>query len=265
MVLVAHITDSHVLTEGRLLADRFDTGAAFDRLVTSLAAEPVQPDLIVFSGDLGEDATAEEYAHVAAGLRRLGLPVLAVPGNHDKRAPMRAALPDMTGQTASGHLCLQRECGALTFLGLDTLVEGAPHGELCPERLTWLKQTLESCADRDVVIVLHHPPMTTGLQDMDGMGLLSGRYRLADLVAGHGRVRAILCGHIHRAITGDCGGAPVLVAPSASHQIAFDLRSGVAFRFSDEPPQYMMHRFGPDGDRVSHVVSLRDRNAARTG
>lgn len=265
MVLVAHITDSHVLAEGRLLADRFDTGAAFDRLVASLAAEPVQPDMIVFSGDLGEDATAEEYTHVALGLRRLGLPVLAVPGNHDKRAPMLAALPDMTGQTASGHLCVQRAFGALTFLGLDTLVEGAPHGELCPERLTWLEQALQSCASRDVVLVLHHPPITTGLQDMDGMGLLVGRDRLAELIARHGRVRAVLCGHMHRAITGGCGGAPVLVAPSASHQIAFDLRSGVAFRFSDEPPQYMMHHFAPDGDRVSHVVTLGDRGADRTG
>ena len=125
MVLVAHITDSHVLAEGRLLADRFDTGAAFDRPRGQPGgrAGSARHDRLLRRP--GEDATAEEYTHVASGLRRLGLPVLAVPGNHDKRAPMLAALPDMTGQTASGHLCVQRAFGALTFLGLDTLVEGA--------------------------------------------------------------------------------------------------------------------------------------------
>lgn len=255
-MLIAHLTDSHVLAGGRKLANRFDTGANFDRLIASLAAQPVQPDLVIVSGDLGEDATAEEYAHVGEGLRRLGLPVLAVPGNHDKRAPMRAALPEMTGQTAQGHLCLARTDLPLAVIGLDTLVEGAPHGEICPDRLAWLDQALADCAGRDVLLFLHHPPITTGLQDMDGMGLLTGRDALAERVAAHGRVRAILCGHMHRAIIGSCGGADVLVAPSASHQIAFDLRAGSPYSFSDEPPQYMMHRIAPGGARVSHVVSV---------
>ncbi|MCA0922848.1 phosphodiesterase [Pseudooceanicola nanhaiensis] len=255
-MLIAHLSDSHVLTGGRRLADRFDTGAAFDRLVASLAALTVRPDVILFSGDLGEDATEEEYAHVGAGLRSLGLPVLAVPGNHDARAPMLAQLPDMVRETGSGHLCLCEDLGPLVVIGLDTLVPGTPHGELCADRLAWLDTQLKTHQDRDVLIIMHHPPLETGLQDMDSMGLLSGRDALAAQVAAHGRVRAILCGHMHRAIQGSFGGAPVRVSPSASHQIAFDLRPGVPYAFSDEPAQFMMHRFGADGSLVSHVVSV---------
>ncbi|AVW91203.1 phosphodiesterase [Celeribacter baekdonensis] len=255
-MLIAHISDSHVLAAGRKLAGRFDTGAAFDRLIAALARQPIQPDLILFSGDLGEDATSEEYAHIGAGLRSLGIPVRAVPGNHDARAPMLAALPDMLGETNSGHLCLCDTEFDLAVIGLDTLVEGAPHGELCADRLSWLEAALTRVADRDVVIFMHHPPLTTGLHDMDSMGLLTGRDAFSRLVARHGRVRGILCGHMHRAIQGECGGAPVRVAPSVSHQIAFDLRTDVPYAFTDEPPQYMMHIARPSDALISHIVSI---------
>lgn len=255
-MLIAQISDTHFLAGGKRLAGRFDTGAAFARLIDSLERQTSRPDLILFSGDLGEDATVEEYATVGAGLRRLGIPVLAVPGNHDARAPMRVELADMLGVTDAGHLCLLEERFPLAVIGLDTLVEGKPHGELCPARLAWLKAALERVAGRPVLIFMHHPPMTTGLRHMDSMGLLEGREALADLVANHGAVEAILCGHMHRAIQGRCGGAPVRVAPSASHQIAFDLRPEEPYRFSTEPAQYMMHLWQEAAGLISHAVSV---------
>lgn len=255
-MIIGHISDSHVLAGGKLLSGRFDTGAAFGRLMRSLAAQPVRPDLLLFSGDLGEDATLEEYAMVGDGLRRLGVPVLAVPGNHDAREPMWARMSDMLGRTEAGHLCVMKDDGPLAIIGLDTIVPGAPHGELCPERLSWLKAALDRCEGRPVLIFQHHPPITTGLEDLDSMGLLAGRDALAKLVARHGKVVVILCGHVHRSIQGICGGAPVRVCPSASHQFAFDLRPGEPYRFSDEPAQYMIHLWRDGETLVSHTVPV---------
>ena len=255
-MLIAQISDSHVLTKGGRVADRFDTVAAFERLIESLSRQPVAPDLILFSGDLAEDATDEEYQFVGTRLRSLGIPVRAVPGNHDARATMWAALPDMLGRTEQGHLCVFDDSFPLAIIGLDTLVQGAPHGELCAHRLEWLEARLNDCADRPVLMFMHHPPFLTGLQDMDSMGLLSGQEKLAQLVASHGKVKGILCGHMHRSVHSLCGGAPVCVSPSASHQIAFDLRDGQSYRFTDEPAQYMMHIWNPDQSLISHVVAV---------
>ncbi|MGQ3674024.1 phosphodiesterase [Xanthobacter sp. TB0139] len=255
-MLIAQISDSHVLTGGCKLGGRFDTGANFDRLIANLAAQPIRPDLIVCSGDLGEDATPDEYNVVGNGLRSLGIPVMVVPGNHDKRAPMLSALPDMVGRTEAGHLCQCRIVQGMALVGLDTLVEGAPHGTLCEKRLGWLECTLRHCADREVVLFMHHPPIITGLHAMDAMGLLNGRAELAELVARHGKVRAILCGHMHRAIYGTCGNVPVIVSPSVSHQIAFDLRPGAPYAFTDEAPQYMLHVATSGVGLVSHVVRI---------
>lgn len=254
-MLIGQISDSHVLL-GRRLAGRFDTRAAFLRLMDSVARQPVRPDLLLFSGDLGEDATVEEYAMIGAALRGLGIPVLAVPGNHDAREPMWREMSDMLGRTEAGHLCVSKEDGPLAVIGLDTIVPGAPHGELCAERLSWLAAALERCAGRPVLIFQHHPPITTGMEDLDSMGLLAGRDAFADLVARHGNVAAILCGHVHRAIQGMCGGAPVRVSPSGSHQFAFDLRPGEPYRFTDEPAQYMMHIWRGGKTLVSHTVPV---------
>lgn len=254
-MLIAQITDSHVLL-GRRLAGRVDTPAAFQRLVESLHRQPVKPDLILFSGDLGEDATPEEYGFVGEGLRGLGIPVLAVPGNHDAREPLWESLPDMLGRTDAGHLCVARDVGPLVVIGMDTIVAGAAHGEICQARLDWLKQALTAHAGRDVVIFQHHPPIDTGLEHLDSMGILSGREAFAELVAAHGKVAAILCGHLHRSINGICGGAPVRVSPSASHQFSFDLRQGEPYRITNEPAQFSMHLWRDSTGLVSHVVPV---------
>lgn len=255
-MLIAQISDSHYLVPGQRLAGRFETSKAFEHLIESLASQPVSPDLILFSGDLGEDATREEYANIAGGLRSLDIPVLAVPGNHDLRAPMWEELPDMLGRTGDGHLCVSDTRFPLAIIGLDTLVEGAPHGELCPARIAWLEARLDELEGKPVLIFMHHPPIRTGHHFMDGIGLLSGGTDFERLVAGHGGVRAILCGHMHRGIQGTFAGVPVRVSPSASHQIAFDLREGEPYRFNDEPPQYMMHLWQPGQGLISHTVPV---------
>lgn len=252
-MILAHISDTHLLCDHRLLAGRFDTEANFQRLLNRLAALDPAPDLILFSGDLGEDATEAEYRLLGAGLRALGIPVRAVPGNHDARAPMSAVLPEMVQTIAGGYLCSRERFGDLAVIGLDTLVPGAAHGALCAARLGFLADALEDFADQDLLIFMHHPPIATGITDLDGMGLIEGGAEFARLVAAHGRVRAILCGHQHRRIDGICGGAPVRVAPSASHQFACDLRPGQPWRFSDEPAGFLLHLWG-EGALVTHML-----------
>lgn len=255
-MLIAQISDTHYLTDGATLADRFDTAAAFDRLMNTLAQQPVQPDLILFSGDVGERATAEEYRAVGVALRALGIPVRIVPGNHDARTPMQAELADMIG-IEPDHLCLFDDSFDVVIVGLDTSQEGQPSGHLTPQRLNWLEHTLAQVENRPVVIFMHHPPITTGFAAMDRMGLVEGKNRFAEVVKQHGKVQAIMCGHMHRAIQGRFAGVPVYVAPSASHQIAFDLREDQPYCFTQEPAQYLMHVWNENDGIISHIVPIK--------
>src|SRR5918911_3194898 len=53
-----------------------------ERAVSALI-ERTEPEMIVASGDLTHRGRAEQHDHAAAFLRGFGLPLLAIPGNHD--------------------------------------------------------------------------------------------------------------------------------------------------------------------------------------
>lgn len=257
-MLIAHLTDTHIVRPGTLFAGRFDTLAALDRAVARLAALRPRPDLLVVSGDLAEDGTPEVYALIAERLARTGLPLLAVPGNHDEREPMAAALPGATQLTAGGFLRSIRDLGDLVVIGIDTLVSGASHGELCDSRLAALDADLRATDGRDRLIVMHHPPFATGIAAMDAIGLRRGTAELAALLATHPRVHAILCGHVHRNIQASLAGVPIRLAPSASHAIALDLDPQAPYRFVREPAQFMLHSWSRGAGLVSHTAFVDD-------
>lgn len=70
---ILHVSDLHV-------GAREDLSAA-----SGLPAlvERVAPELIVASGDLTHQGTRAQHERAASLLKELGVPVLAVPGNHD--------------------------------------------------------------------------------------------------------------------------------------------------------------------------------------
>ncbi|WP_181313845.1 phosphodiesterase [Phreatobacter cathodiphilus] len=258
-MLIAHLTDTHIVRPGTLFAGRFDTLAALDRAVPRLAALRPRPDLLVVSGDLAEEGTPEVYAILAERLARIGLPMLAVPGNHDVREAMAAALPEATGTIAGGFLCSMRAFGAGVVIGLDTLApDGASHGELCERRLAWLEERLRETQGRERLIVMHHPPFTTGLAAMDAIGLRRGTAELAALLAAHPGTQAILCGHVHRAIQASIAGVPIRLAPSASHAMDFDLDPAAPYRFKREPAQFMLHLWDQGEGVVSHTLFVEE-------
>lgn len=255
-MLIAQISDTHYLTNNDRLAGRFDTAAAFSNLINTIRQQSVQPDLILFSGDIGEHATNDEYHAVGAALRSLDIPVLMVPGNHDARESMFRALPDMVGMTDTGHLCLLEDRFEIAIIGLDSIVEGQPNGSLCDQRLQWLEHALMQVRDRPVLVFMHHPPITTGMAAMDRIGLLEGKDRFATLLKRHGKIQAILCGHMHRRIQGSFASVPVVIAPSGSHQLAFDLRKDEPYRMTDEHGQFMMHLWNERDGLVSHTLQV---------
>lgn len=254
-MLILQLTDFHVTRAGTLLGE-IDTRAAFSRLMQRVVELEPKPDLIVVSGDLAETGTDEEYALVAAGLRGTDIPFVVVPGNHDRREPLRQAFRGETG-IEPDHLAFSRAVAGVRLLGLDTLVEGSAHGALSDGQLGWLENELGQASSGPIVIVMHHPPFRTGIPAMDAIGLLPGGDGLARLLEGRTNIAGILCGHVHRAITGSFAGLPAIIAPSASHQFALDFESGDRFEVVQEPAQLALHQIGSRGiSMTSYLVSL---------
>jgi Icc protein len=261
-MLIAQISDMHLKGPGELLYGRVDTTGFLERAVAHLNALDPRPDIVIATGDLVDNGKPEQYANLERTLAPLEMPVYAIPGNHDAREPLRTAFAERGYLPAGGYLQYTVEDLPVRLIALDTLVEGKGHGELCDERLDWLEARLAE-QGRPTAIFMHHPPFDCGIAAFDNVRLMKGDARLAEIVRRHGNVERVMCGHVHRPIQVRWAGAVASIAPSTAHQAALDLRPGVAFSMTMEPPGIALHQWLPGTGLVTHVSYVGDYGGPR--
>jgi 3',5'-cyclic AMP phosphodiesterase CpdA len=261
-MLIAHITDPHIGLDPASLAGRVIPEQALRQALAHVGALDPMPEVLLLTGDLSDAGREQDYATLLSLLRQelpgfeQGRPrVLAIPGNHDLPQQARQVLSDVMPRAAGApaeHACIHVEHGGMHFIGLDTSVPHMPHGELGSAQLAWLERTLNACAGQPVMIFMHHPPLVAGMAAMDECGLRQGMAELGRLVAAHGAVKLIAAGHYHRPIVGALGGAPVVVAPSSSHQLELDLHPGAPLVCRLEPAMFGLYRWTPEQGLACH-------------
>lgn len=251
-MLLAQISDFHVVVAGTDFDVRFGSAASLERAVSHLSALSPRPDAVVCSGDLVDGGTVEEYARLREILDRLPVPYYLAVGNHDDRAALRAVFADHAYLPSSGFCQYAVDVGSVRLVVLDTQIPGAPGGRLCDERLGWLEAELAAARDRPTIVVQHHPPFATGITAMDAMGLDGAAEELA-ILARHPQVERVVCGHLHRSITARVGGTMATTCPSTTWQVALDLRQPGGLGLVPEPPACLLHRWSADAGLVTHV------------
>lgn len=254
-VLIAQITDMHVSKPGKLFGKHIDSRATFERCITRVLSLNPKPDLVLLSGDLAKNGEPEEYDFIAEQLKRLTCPVLAVPGNHDVREEMLRKLPQCVTRQEGGHLSFVEDTFPLRVIGLDTIVPGKVHGEICERRISWLRNALAMGSEKPALIAMHHPPFTTGLVAMDNYGIKHGLEEFKAIVTEHAEnISAIVCGHAHRMIVANISGVPALLAPACSFPFTLDLGEKPSLNFVQEPPQFLVHTWSERAGLVSHAA-----------
>jgi 3',5'-cyclic AMP phosphodiesterase CpdA len=212
-----------------------------------------RPDAVLVSGDLTDHATDAEYEQVRALLAPLGAPLYVLPGNHDDRRALHRhfGVPGADGEPVQYAVDL----GPLRLVVLDTTIPGEDPGALDGGRLDWLDAALAAAPDTPTVVALHHPPLLVGIPAWDEVGLADAdRRALGEVVARHPQVRRLVAGHVHRTITADLAGRPVLTVPSTYVQARLRFGAGEA-ELSADPAGFALHAV-LDGDLVSHVQPL---------
>lgn len=256
MTRVLHLSDLHVVAPPRLVSGRLDTArlleSAIDRVLADLPGlAPV--DVVLVTGDISDDGTPESYAIARRELDRLGLPLLVLPGNHDRREPLRAAFADTLAMPEAGPVDWAVDIGAVRIIGLDTLVEGRSGGSLAETTLAHLSTAIRGAARRPVLVAMHHPPVETGIRFMDLIGLDRPGDMAAAMSDADGPLR-IVAGHAHVPLTGTLGSHTVCIAPSVCSGFPLDLRADAPAGFMTGPRGYMLHVW--DGAFRSACASL---------
>ena len=161
-MLIAQISDPHI-RENRAPIGPVDTALCLERAVDAINAFTPRIEVVLLSGDIGNDGTPGEYAIARSILDRLMMPLYVIPGNHDRRKPLAASFAGLSTMYAdSPYLQYSADIGPIRLLALDTLVEGRSEGALCNDRLDWLALELAG-AERPVMVMMHHPPIRCGI------------------------------------------------------------------------------------------------------
>ncbi|MDH3234824.1 MAG: metallophosphoesterase, partial [Alphaproteobacteria bacterium] len=158
-MLIAQISDMHINAPGTPSMAGIDAIGNLERCVSAINTLDPAPDLILATGDLTKDGTAEEYTALLELLAPLAAPLYAIPGNHDIRETMVGAFADAAYLPRDGgFLHYVIEGHPLRLIALDTVVAMAPHGMLDEGRLDWLAARLDEAPEQPTVLVMHHPP-----------------------------------------------------------------------------------------------------------
>ncbi len=253
-VLIAQITDTHVGFEPEAGENEFNF-VRFRNVLGHLLSQPIQPDMLILSGDLTDGGQPECYARIRDLVTDCAFPVHVIPGNHDSRDALLAAFPECP--VADGFAQFAIEHNGLRILCVDSFEPGRHGGAFCEVRAAWLAKELTAHPNTPTVIVMHHPPVVAGIEWMDPKPKEAWFKRFHQTIAGHSQIVSILAGHLHRPLHTAVEGVPLSVTPAVAPAVALDLRpmdTQVADHrpiVAAEPPFYSLHLW-KGGSFVSH-------------
>jgi len=222
--------------DGTLVAQITDLHIGFDRdnphemnvrrlnmVIDRLNEMRPKPSLLMVTGDLVEWADdLDAYRHMVSLVARWEGPVLWAIGNHDGRESFRAVLPAVPADE-NGFIQYEQDHGGLRWIVLDTLDAGRHGGMICEQRAAWLKKRLRERKDVPTVIVLHHPPVDTGIDWMSALSCEAWVQRLEAVVRPAKQVVGMMAGHVHRPIATTFAGKPMIVCAPTAPWLALDL------------------------------------------
>jgi 3',5'-cyclic AMP phosphodiesterase CpdA len=199
-IRIVQVSDTHLSRKRAYFMDNWEV------FLEDMQASP--PDLLVHSGDLSLDGAGleDDLAFARAEMNRLGVPWLAIPGNHDTgESPLAVRLAQPVDddrlarwQRHFGPLWWQRDIGDWRLVGIDTALLGSERPEATAQ-WAFLAEALATREGRPVLLFQHIPPFLVDVADESFTAFAvphAVRGRLLDLSVAGG-VKAIAAGHVH--------------------------------------------------------------------
>ena len=239
---VLQLSDLHIFASDQTELLGLNTNASLCQVLDAISSIFPQPDVVLLTGDIAQDESAEAYQTVTQIFRHFSIPIYALPGNHDDSGLIGSILsqPPFQPDRVFIHQGWQ-------FILLDSSVRSQVKGELSSQALSQLDQTLHNCS-RPTVIALHHPAYQIQSAWLDdGLTNYQDFWAILDQ---HDQVKVVLNGHIHQAMTFARKGVQYLGAPSTCVQ--FKPRSET-FAVDTINPGFRLLSLFPNGSYQSWV------------
>jgi 3',5'-cyclic AMP phosphodiesterase CpdA len=239
----------------------------------------MHPDLTVLSGDLTMRARRRELTDSLAFTKKLPLPLLVIPGNHDIPAfnqPFDRIFRPFHRYCEWFEEGLEPEFSSpcLHVVSLNSSRAFAPSGDWSLGRLS--SRQLETLPGRFApappgvlrVLVLHHPLIAPPGQQRAVVSPLTGLKQALAMA----KVDLVLCGHFHRSVVAplDCGGWTTMISqagtvcstrlqgePQSFHEIHFSSLHQSVSRYTFDGSKFVVSSSPDYGRREAgwHLIS----------
>jgi Icc protein len=257
---VLHLSDTHLMGNPAMELLGVKTCESFEVILAMLEDEIRQAhvDFIIHSGDMSQDDTLESYIYFSEKVKRLGVPIYYVPGNHDNPAVMKQLFP-VNNIHEEKHIIHPN----WQVVMLNSQKRHAVEGYLDHVQLGFLDESLGKYPDMHAIIVFHHQPLPVGAQWLDNLGLTNAS-ELWGVLQKHSNVNTVLFGHVHQEFTGKVHGIRCMSVPSTCIQF---MRQQDHFGLEHIPPGYRWLDLYADGSiqtgvkRASQYVGVFDKDA----
>lgn len=229
------MSDIHLMPKGEVKRG-LDTAPRFACAIENMERLHRDADLVVFAGDITEQADAAAYAVFDDIRAASDLPQRVMMGNHDDRNVYldHANNPMLD---ANGFVQGYEDIKGHRIIMLDTSDPGVLRSGLCARRLAWTADCLAEAKalGLKVILLLHHNPCALQMP-VDTYRLAEPEKLLKALHKSGADIIQILAGHCHIASAGSWGGYPCATISGNQHCVEPFLRGRTGQQDSFEAP-----------------------------
>ena len=251
---LTQITDLHLGPTPDFTCRNLKTYNSLKAVLEAIKDDGRGDDLLLLTGDIASNAQPEAYQLVDQLLSAKEKQALWLPGNHDRMDLMQKNLKHFPFMPVykSDHWAI---------IMLDSSVPGQPEGIISRAELQRLEQHLADLAGKNILVAMHHSPVEVGSYWVD-QHRISNYQQLSKLLTSHGKVRALINGHIHQLHQAEWEEISVYATPST----CFQFKPKVAeFTLDDDLPAYRwidLHEDGHVNTGVKFLTSFCDNAMA---
>ncbi len=217
-VRIVQLTDLHLYQDPACLLAGVPTWVTFRSVLEQVKRQHSDFDYLILTGDLAQDEALETYLMLREALGDWVARCRIIPGNHDDRANLRKAFPELFSDN-EGSLTFVLSAGGWRIIGLDSHVPGEVKGRVDGPQLAWLRTELASTPGTPTLLFVHHPPVPINVTWIDELGL-DEAIELVELIEDSPDIRVVCAGHVHQAFAGRIGTAEMYTTPSTCVQFA---------------------------------------------
>lgn len=233
---VLQLSDTHFAPEPSDLVFGRDADERLAVVLDAFRRSQRSVDLVLLTGDLTNEGTVAASERLAETIGALGLPVLALPGNHDVSAEIAAAFGGADEAIVGGWW----------VVGFDTTAPDVISGTLDVDAAL---RRVDAGPDLPTLVALHHPPRSHSTHEQ--FQLIGAE----DLLAGLGarpKVKAVVSGHLHDHFEmAGPRGLPLIGCPSTIESIS---HQGDEMTIGDGPTGALLLELADDGTFASRLL-----------